>query len=280
MRALTTGALQPNDTRIARVEQSGARFLVHVLDGERGAAATQGKQCHSTSAAGGERDPFLPYEEDLFVADISATHVCLLNKFPVIPNHLLIVTYAYEEQDAPLTREDFTALWACMGEVEGLAFYNSGRTSGASQRHKHLQIAPLPLERNGPRMPIDPLIARLTPGPAPARIPEFPFRHALGWLPTACLDSPEAAAEATMELHRHLLQTMGVWRGENAAPAPHNWLATREWLLVVPRSRERAGGIGVNALGFAGSLLVRSAEELAWLRTQGPLDFLRQVVEE
>ena len=83
-----------------------------------------------------------------------------------------------------------------------------------------------------------------------------------------------------MELHRHLLQTTGVWRGENAAPAPHNWLATREWLLVVPRSRERAGGIGVNALGFAGSLLVRSDEQLAWLRTQGPLDFLRLVVEE
>jgi ATP adenylyltransferase/5',5'''-P-1,P-4-tetraphosphate phosphorylase II len=36
----------------------------------------------------------------------------------------------------------------------------------------------------------------------------------------------------------------------------------------------------VNALGFAGSLLVRSAEQLAWLRTLGPLNFLRQVVEE
>lgn len=279
--ALATGALEPITTQAIHVEQAGVRFLVRQLDG---AAAAQDKPRRSEPAGRAEVNPFLPYETDLFVAELSATHVCLLNKFPVIPNHLLIVTRAYEEQDAPLTLEDFTALWTCLAEVDGLAFYNSGRVSGASQRHKHLQLAPLPLEPGGPPLPITPLIARLGLNPTretrPTRIPEFPFRHAFAWLPPVTGDSPLTAAEATAELHRHLLQRTGIWRGEGVVPAPHNWLATREWLLVVPRSREQVGGIGVNALGFAGSFVVRSTEQLAWLRAQGPLNFLRQVVEE
>ena len=80
----------------------------------------------------------------MFVADISPTHVCLLNKFNVIDHHLLVVTRAFEEQDAAINAADFAALWVCMAEVDGLAFYNGGKLAGASQRHKHLQIAPLP----------------------------------------------------------------------------------------------------------------------------------------
>ncbi|NIO40609.1 MAG: phosphorylase, partial [Burkholderiales bacterium] len=37
-------------------------------------------------------NPFLPYGKDLFVSDISETHLALLNKFNVIDYHLLIVT--------------------------------------------------------------------------------------------------------------------------------------------------------------------------------------------
>jgi len=44
--------------------------------------------------------------------------------------------------------------------------------------------------------------------------------------------------------------------------APYNLLATRRWMLVVPRRQERYEKISVNALGFAGSLFVRNAAEL------------------
>ena len=91
------------------------------------------------SIVGRHFDPFLPYEPEMFVADISPTHVCLLNKFNVIDHHLLVVTRAFEEQDAAINAADFAALWACMAEVDGLAFYNAGKLAGASQRHKHLQ---------------------------------------------------------------------------------------------------------------------------------------------
>ena len=39
------------------------------------------------------------YEVDLFVADISPTHVCILNKFNVVDYHLLIITRAFESQE-------------------------------------------------------------------------------------------------------------------------------------------------------------------------------------
>ena len=41
-------------------------------------------------------NPFLPYDPDLVVADISDTHVALLNKFNVIDHHLLIVTRCFK----------------------------------------------------------------------------------------------------------------------------------------------------------------------------------------
>jgi len=48
-------------------------------------------------------------------------------------------------------------------------------------------------------------------------------------------------------------------------------------MLLVRRSQERCDGIGVNGLGFAGSLLVRDAGEMAHLRRLGPLEVLRRV---
>jgi ATP adenylyltransferase len=57
----------------------------------------------------------------------------------------------------------------------------------------------------------------------------------------------------------------------------YNLLATRRWMLVVPRSRERFESISVNAFGFAGSLFVRSREQAARVREHGPMAVLREV---
>jgi ATP adenylyltransferase len=63
----------------------------------------------------------------------------------------------------------------------------------------------------------------------------------------------------------------------NAPASPYNLLATRRWLLLVPRLREFFEGISVNALGFAGSLLVKNAAQLEVLRTRGPMTALQSV---
>ncbi|MFN2646613.1 MAG: phosphorylase, partial [Burkholderiales bacterium] len=59
--------------------------------------------------------------------------------------------------------------------------------------------------------------------------------------------------------------------------APYNLLATRRWMLLVPRGCERYESISVNALGFAGSLFVRSDVELERVRDAGPMAVLRAV---
>jgi ATP adenylyltransferase/5',5'''-P-1,P-4-tetraphosphate phosphorylase II len=56
---------------------------------------------------------------------------------------------------------------------------------------------------------------------------------------------------------------------------PYNLLVTRTWMVLVPRGHEAHEGIAVNALGFGGSLLVRSDAQLAYLKEIGPLAVLR-----
>ena len=49
------------------------------------------------------RNPFLPYEEDLYVRHLEPNHVLLLNKFNVVENHLLVVTREFESRQTPST---------------------------------------------------------------------------------------------------------------------------------------------------------------------------------
>ena len=55
------------------------------------------------------RNPFLPYEEDLWVSHLSPSHTLLLNKFNVVPYHLLVVTREFQSQQDPLKAADFDA---------------------------------------------------------------------------------------------------------------------------------------------------------------------------
>lgn len=290
--ALAVGALRPITTTLHLVEEAGIPFLVRVPTGRHGPEAAAQKEAHANvepgpAAASGDApasarpafDPFLPYEPAMFVADLSASHLCLLNKFNVIDHHLLIVTRDYVEQDAPLTEEDFTALAACLGEVEGLAFYNGGKLAGASQRHKHLQLAPFPLGRGDTRLPVEAALLRDEPATTPAPVlRNWPFPHAFVRSAEPWPQQAEAAGRRLWEQHRSLLAALHLERTDAAGHLPpYNWLATREWAMLVPRQAEACAGINVNGLGFAGSLLVRDEALLRYVMQQGPLHVLRCV---
>lgn len=58
---------------------------------------------------------------------------------------------------------------------------------------------------------------------------------------------------------------------------PYNLLVTRQSMLLVPRSVECFEGLSINALGFAGGLLVRDEAQLEILKAHGPMTALRQV---
>lgn len=279
--ALNCGALQPIPTDYEFIEQDGIRFLVRVLSNLARKEKARQQQIKKKTTSAEVFNPFLPYEEDLFVADISDTHLCLLNKFNVVDRHLLMITRAFEAQDSELTRQDFEAMWACMAGIDGLMFYNSGRTAGASQRHKHLQLVPLPLAPEGPMLPIGKAIAATRFQSDIGTTPVFPFRHAVANLDPTWVNSPSTAADATLERYWALLRAVGLKQdaAENGitSPGAYNLLATREWMAIVPRSQESFQSISINALGFAGALLVRDSQQLQLLKNNGPMNLLKHV---
>jgi ATP adenylyltransferase len=193
----------------------------------------------------------------------------------VIDRHLLVVTRELVEQTEPLVLEDFAALWSCMpvgAGPEALGFYNSGPEAGASQRHRHLQVVPMPV--GGPQgcAPFDGVFERA--GAHPGVVAGLPFPHAAARLELDGETESEARAAATLDLYRRCLREVG---RDEARPGPYNLLVTRQFLCIVPRRRECFGPVSVNALGFWGVLLARDRAELAALRAAGPLHALRSV---
>ncbi len=278
--ALRCGALRPIETIQATIEDGGVRFLVRQVSSL--AHKDQARRADNASAGGGGVNPFLPYDPDLFVADLSDTHVALLNKFNVIDHHLLIVTRRFESQDALLDLADFAALLACMAGFDSLGFYNGGAAAGASQRHKHLQLVPLPLAGDGPPLPIAPLLASARIDGLAGTVPGLAFAHAFAPLPLSAAlsaEPPQALARTVLERYRALLAAVGVRAidvdGEPHHSAPYNLLVTPLGMLLAPRLAESVEGISVNTLAFAGSFFVRDAAQMRTVERLGPMAMLR-----
>lgn len=261
--ALALGALQPVDTETVIVPDGEISFLVHILTHLRDKSLTTSKQ----RAEG--VNPFLPPDPDLLIARISPTHLCVFNKFNVIDRHLLVITEEFEDQNEFLTLSDFEALCACMAELGGLGFYNAGRIAGASQPHKHIQLVPTPLGAQAEPTPVDRMMAQL---PADAdRCQGLSFTHRLRLIEESPVST--RSAQSWLNLYRDLLAEAGI--GNTAQP--YNLLVTSRWMMLVPRSHEVVDGISINALGFAGSLLVRDRIQLEMIRRMGPMNILESV---
>ncbi|NES83336.1 MAG: phosphorylase [Moorea sp. SIO2B7] len=275
--AISSGALQSIATEYEFVEQDGIRFLVRILSNLDRKEKAKQEQYKKSVTSGKEFNPFLPYEEDLFVTDISDTHLCLLNKFNVVPHHLLIITRAFEEQENWITLADFEAMWACLREIDGLVFYNAGKIAGASQRHKHLQLVPFPFTPEGNNLPIETAIASAQFQSDIGIIPSFPFRHAIAKLDSSGAKYPLEAAKTTLDSYFNLLTQVGLQVEGNSQSGAYNLLATREWMLIVPRSQDSFSSIAVNSLGFAGALLVRNEQQMSILKEYTPMTILNNV---
>ncbi|NJL40152.1 MAG: phosphorylase [Leptolyngbyaceae cyanobacterium SM1_4_3] len=290
--AIAHSALLPIPTDCEFVEQAGIRFIVRIVanlvrkdEAQKNSKTRQASKASSDPTVSQDKNfnPFLPYEEDLFVGNLSATHLCLLNKFNVVDHHLLIVTRAFEEQENWLNLRDFEAMWLTLAQVDGLVFYNAGQSAGASQRHKHLQLVPLPSTSDGVRVPIESLFGGVkfehsTNGHRVSTL-GLPFCHALiRWEEIA--GSPGVAAQVTLERYYTLLRAVDLLEGEvtgTRQSASYNLLATREWMLLVPRSQSSFNTIAINSLGFAGALLVRNQAQMDILKECSPLTVLQNV---
>ena len=277
--ARQTGDLKSIETEYQIIEQDEISFVVRSLSNIARKEKAKAQQKLQEAKTGKYIDPFLPYNKNLFVCDILSSHLCLLNKFNIVDGHLLIVTRDFEEQENLINIHDFTALWSCMQEIDGLAFYNGGSAAGASQRHKHLQLLPLPLIPDLENLPIQPAIDQVVFHNSLGIVPGFPFVNAIASYDFSNIDNPFTVGKLLSDCYYSLLEKVGFTLPHNSLqqPGAYNFLATRKWMMIVPRSRDSFGSIAINSLGFAGSLFVKNQTCLKLLIEQTPLKILSAV---
>jgi ATP adenylyltransferase len=280
-RALQCNALQPIATQQVILLEQGVDFLVRQVSSlvrKHEDKHKHEQQSHREKPI--PDNPFLPYDPQLYVADVSPNHICLLNKFNVIEHHVLIVTREFEHQDNLLTEADFAAWIRCVREFNSLGFYNGGVVAGASQIHKHMQLIPLPLAQGGLDFPMQPMLQKAGTDTGNILHCDLPFRHGIIALDSVRLQEPKAAAYL-LDCYTSLLAALGITpvnhNGQTRHSIPYNLLFTPQWMWLVPRSRECFDGISINALGYAGSLFVRDAQQLEVLRQAGPMSVLLSV---
>ncbi len=218
-------------------------------------------------------NPFLPYDPQLYVGELTAHYRCLLNKFNVMDHHILMVTTQFVPQLEPLSREDFLAAQLCLEARDGLVFYNGGPEAGASITHKHLQMVPLPLCPES--FPFFSLINASSTEAGEAVQSSLPFAHLVA--SASQHDNIQTRAEENWRCYRTMASQLGLLPEREESPLPHNLLLTRRHLWVVPRRCERHAGLAVNALGFAGTLLVKDQQQLETLQSTGCLPLLQAV---
>ncbi len=263
---IATGALASIDTESEIVVDGELAFIVRILTNLNRKAQARKVQIKQKT------NPFLPYNPNLYVTDVSDTHVCLLNKFNVVDHHFLIVTRGFESQLNWVTLADFEALHRCLSEVAGLFFYNGGPQAGASQPHKHLQIVP----QKSMVFPIETAVRTVSfVEEGIGQSPQLPYVHRIAQM------TLEEDASQWLQQYRQLLASLkiddptGQWQGDQCHA--YNLLGTRNWMMIVPRRQDDYLGVSVNSLGFAGSLLVKNQEQMDQLKKIGPMTLLQQV---
>lgn len=264
--ALAGGALQPIRTELDWLEQDGQRFSVRWVSS---LALKDRARVDTVTARRADFNPFLPPEPALTVAELGDDHLVVLNKFPVIDRHLLLVTRQFEDQRAPLDEADFAALAAVVGAHGGLGFYNGGRVAGASQAHKHLQWVPAQASA------LENFLPALRPGEVLDN-PALPWAHAVVGLDEDAWAHPAEAGAALHAAFRLACDRLALPSAADPMP-PYNLLVSRSALLLVPRTREKWRDVSLNSLAWAGSLFVRDRSQIEGLRRHGPLAVLAAV---
>lgn len=245
-------------------------------------------------------DPFCPpYNPMLLVGELKdedegAEYVVLFNKFSVVPHHFLLVTKTFTSQTGPLLPPDLVQAYKLLLAARSagrkfFAFYNCGDLSGASQPHKHIQLIPLDPEDDGP--PIEKLArkAQVEVAEKPFAIDSLPYANHIRRLPSH-LSLSTSDDELSMQLSRSFMNLLDLVISTvrhdptyPIGPPSYNFIMTLEHMHLIPRKmeihvlEETKEEISVNALGFAGMLLVKCDTELEAVKKEGVGKILRGV---
>lgn len=239
--ALESGSLLPIATSTNSCLQHGIDFQIKIINQN---ILTK----ISTSKTQG--NPFLPYDNDMFVEKIADHHVCLLNKFPVLSPHILICSNEFVEQRTPLSLLDFEAWCYCFTDGDELGFYNGGKEAGASQPHRHMQLV----------KGTSPLDKAISNG-------ELEFNHRL-------YRHHELSPAQLFENYKQGMQELTLYREDFCLP--HNLLLTKDWFAIIPRSKSKGFEIFLNGLNYAGYFLLKSEAQLDTISRTGCMQILRE----
>ncbi|KAF2232945.1 bis-tetraphosphatase [Viridothelium virens] len=254
-------------------------------------------------------DPFDNPDEALLIAQLpeeNPSHLLVLNKYPVIPEHFILATKQNKQQTALLERDDLEAMHACLKGWEEassnsepkrlFAFFNSGDHSGASQPHRHVQFLPVEemagdCETGRWKMLID-IIEDQAPSQGMGYSdlishPDLPFLH-YGQRITPDIDATGLfelytrlyrAAESAVRLY--IEKNPGTLRlhpteGESN-PISYNLGLTTSFMAICPRRKEgetllrsdgsEIGSVALNGTLLAGTLMVKNEEEWELLKS-------------
>ncbi|OAA56429.1 Histidine triad-like motif protein [Cordyceps fumosorosea ARSEF 2679] len=246
----------------------------------------------SKSSATTPSKPFDPFEyttppPPLFVGDVGPAHFLVLNKFAIVPGHLILATRAYRAQTHILEADDLHATLACLRAFEEheaapaesgalFAFFNGGEHSGASQPHRHIQLLPVAAMREGlpAGSPWSMLASRLDDAAV------APFRT---FAEKIRLDMPRGELHAAyLRLYEQSVRAaagdemVGEAATTGEAAISYNLAMTRDRLVLCPRRAEGAditdedgkvvGQLALNGTMLAGTALVKTEAEWDALR--------------
>jgi len=219
----------------------------------------------------------------------------LLNKFSVIPHHFLMVTREFESQTSLLKPSELAQIYMLLNASRKakrpfFAFYNCGDNSGASQPHKHVQFLPIEGDDGPPIERLANAIHLESPG-KPFSLTALPyanhvFRFTSPTLPTPSMPQPDVEEMLTNVFFSLLdLAISTVRHDPDYPPGPisYNVVMTMQHMHVIPRKYETHAlsqtgeRLAVNALGFAGMLLVKSEKELEAVKKEGWTSILKSV---
>ncbi|KAI8101895.1 hypothetical protein M9434_006957 [Picochlorum sp. BPE23] len=233
------------------------------------------------------KNPFLPPDQDLFVCQLSDTHSLVLNKFNITPHHVIIITNEFVEQEEPLTREDIAATWEVVQGMPGpggMAFFNCGSISGASQPHKHIQCVPMPLAYMDDSVSVGPPFESVicqslekscaTDGSV-VEVAKLSFIHGIVAIhPHMTIDDIHKAYVDILADLKTRLEGRG-WDGD--VGDSYNLILTQKYIMIAPRSREYIESVSCNSMGFAGSFFLSRQEEIDEMKRLGPTHVLSQL---
>jgi len=310
-----TPALQPLATIWEIVRDGHIDFIIseikpealkHKKASQALASSSPPSSLPSSSSSSSPKDPFGAGQREalLTVCDVGEGHILMLNKYPTMTDHLILVTKEWQPQQGLLRAEDLYAWHRLIHDVPAVGIFNSGPEAGASQGHRHLQAIPLDILRSyrpsllpSPHpshiVPINALIephlASLPPSSSTSsfHVPTLPFRHRLFLLP------PSPTPHELEGLYHRLLKRIGVLAqgggqeggreggrglGDEDVQKAYNLVMTEKWLMAVPRSEGRYVGVDVNGMGFLGCLLSKDKETTGVIKRVRPFNVLKGVV--